>query len=465
MASNENFRAGLLSNKELKELLPNVIEKYDPDTLVDLHYEIHVGDIAWVSAIKREEQKKLNFSQAITITPSQVAVIRSSEYINMPKNISAIIEPESFLEDSILIDTKLIRQPNTPGYIFFILKNLSDENFELIKGVHIGNIFFMHQENDSDIVHPEKMNPLKYPKPLKRRIESHIELVDKVDSLEKELLNISESDRILLSADINELWSSNSNFIIPYERTNLLDDGYTFSVGEFAEAFIPQKGDRHALRRTTVRITSGNPLIIQPGHTAVFRTLEDINLPTNISLLLYPLANLSRRYLIYDICPTKPGYHGFIWCKIHNYGTSNCELAIGEPIFYGRFTEYRQIDPYIDSDQQIDDSDRVVDVPDNEVPDPPTREWEDIVTLTEKVHQLEEDVKNYGPTKQIIEFVFMAAFAGIIAAIFIAILQAFSGVEYSAQNIKSFGVWVLVVIIGVINVYLYFKFIQIQKRR
>jgi|GEM_PF-1292688 len=447
---------GYILNLELQKLLSSILDPYEDRLFRGFYYKVRVGNSAWVSATPQTTQEtNITYPRTLSIPPGREVVVRSWEKFDIPKDIFVTIKPEDlYLSKGLLLVTREFLEPNTTGYIFFTLSNLSDDTVEIQQGEELASVFFTKLRQDVEVENQVIDNPPVLPRLLKKEIETHPELVARVDKIEESVNRSLRNDFILLDLDIK----CSTDLIKPYCDSNLLPDGYRFCVGDRADVFNPQKGsDGMFIRREPRYISEENYLVVRPGHTVIIRTLEQINLPLDVTLELSPLSGLSKRYLNFDGKGASPGYQGYLWCNLHNYGTSPCELKYKEPVFRAKFTRLgtspaRPIGYGLENEIF-----RVTEIPEFEIPEPPTSDWADLVSLTKKVNSLEADMKDFRTTKQIIELVFMAGVAGILAGIFLTLFPSGTGGAFSLDSLDPKFKVLAVVVVIVVYLYIYLR--------
>jgi deoxycytidine triphosphate deaminase len=447
---------GYLIPPDLQQILPSIVYPYEERLLRGVYYKIRLGDRAWIATTSQNPQEiNIVYPRTLKIPPGREAIVRSWEKFDVPNNMIITVSPDDlYITKGILLITREFLEPNSSGYVFFTLSNLSDDTIEIQQGEELASIFVINLGASIDAEHQEFIYPPQIPRLIKKEIETHPELVARVDEIEKSVAKALRNDHILIDLDIKNL----PGLISPFQDSNLSPNGYQLCVGERADVFNPQKeNDAFSSGRELRYISKKNPLVVRPGYTVVVRTLEQVILLDDMSLELFAMPSLSRRYLNFDGKVISPGYRGYIWCLLHNYGTNPCELELGEPILHAKFTKLgkasaRPLGYGIDPENLS-----VLEIPESDIPEPPTTAWDDLVSLTKKVEHIESEVKDFRTTKQIIELVFMAGVAGILAGIFLSIFplgdEGILSLAGLSQEYKSLAV----ILIIVIYLYIYLR--------
>lgn len=119
------------------------------------------------------------------------------------------------------------------------------------------------------------------------------------------------------------------------ELTNPEGTGFDLRLGEVFEisgsAFL---GETH---RKTPEITLVEKYIegkarsvkIKPGQFFLFKTIEKINLPINLSAVILPRTTTFRSGLFVRTGPVQPGYQGELTFGIKNEGPVTVEIEMG----------------------------------------------------------------------------------------------------------------------------------------
>ncbi len=451
MAQKKTINQGYVVGDELSSLLPEMINPYEERLQGEFHYEIRIGDTAWVSALTLESRKKKIIPQEKFIIPSgREAIIRSKESFTIPSNYLGKIDlVEEFPIQGLLLFSREILEPGSGLYVYITVSNISDSEIEVERGDTLANFYLIRVSSKGEKVEREGGNGKtppgypEYPRILEKEIATYPELVADVHILQKQMEKVSRNDRILVDIDLKD---KGEELFEPFAEKNLSPVGYMLGVGSRAEIFFPQRGlSRVAEGKISKHISNRNPLVIPPGYTALVRTNEKVKLQKKFTVVLSPTGSLTKRYLNFDGRVLPPGYQGYVWCNIHNYGTVESKLECGDAIIHARVIELGKspIKPIVEPE--------IIELPENEEPNPPTSQWDDLVSLTDRVDKLEKDVKGFGPTKQIIELIFMAGVAAILVGLMLNIFPSINNEisEFFSADTK------IILYVFIVAIYLY----------
>ena len=415
---------GYLGTSELSKILKEnaVISPFERQRVEGVHYNIQIGDMVWISPIKGLSPIiYLDPQRPYTLFPGKVATIRSEEVFHLPANIIITIDsPDAFPINGILILAPKVLEPGAYQHLFVTVKNISDDDYVIKNGDDLAKLFFERISPDKGIKSEENLikEPLQYPPSIDEEFPTHPELVRTIRGLRKDVDQGKRNDHLLLDHDLMQFGDM---LIKPFVAASLSPEGYPLRVGNRENTYY---FDKHGTGKDYMVIGEGKPCIIRAGYTILLRTKEQIFLPDDVNVTFTPLANLLRRNIQFagtnDI---SLGYRGFVWCYLHNNGTTDVQLEYEEPIIGAKFDKLgahalNPIGKGKDSNEySIDELPR-----ENELQIPESK-WEDLVALTNKVNKLEEDMREFGATKVLIELFFIAILAGVVIAIIVAFLS------------------------------------------
>lgn len=72
-----------------------------------------------------------------------------------------------------------------------------------------------------------------------------------------------------------------------------------------------------------------NKITIKPGDFYLTRTIESVNLPGNLTAILYTRGTLIRSGIIHERSQTAPGYKGKLITALYNAGQCEVEIEMG----------------------------------------------------------------------------------------------------------------------------------------
>ncbi len=129
------------------------------------------------------------------------------------------------------------------------------------------------------------------------------------------------------------------------ELTNPEGTGFDLRLGEVykisGKAFL---GETH---RQTPDITlikkfgKDKSIKVKPGDFYLFKTIEKINLPVNLSAAILPRTTTFRSGLFLRTGPVQPGYQGELTFGIKNEGPVNVEVEMGARFAHVIFSEIK----------------------------------------------------------------------------------------------------------------------------
>lgn len=86
---------------------------------------------------------------------------------------------------------------------------------------------------------------------------------------------------------------------------------------------------------------SKKSIILKPGDYFLVKTIEKVNLPSNIGAVLYTRGTLFRSGIIHGLSQIAPGYCGELITSLYNAGNSEVEIEMGARFIHIQFQEVR----------------------------------------------------------------------------------------------------------------------------
>jgi len=86
-------------------------------------------------------------------------------------------------------------------------------------------------------------------------------------------------------------------------------------------------------------VADANAFVFEPGKYYLIKTIEKVNLPTNISGIIFPRTTLFRSGLGLFNGVVQPGYSGELTFGICNLGKSNIKVSFGARVVHITFHE------------------------------------------------------------------------------------------------------------------------------
>jgi deoxycytidine triphosphate deaminase len=459
---NNNFDAspivGFISGEKLHNTLLQIVDPFEENGLQGLAYAIRVGDRAYIS---EEDPIKYDVFNPIRILPSREVIIRSLETLAIPSDMFGLVFPtQAYASKAILVVTANIIEPGRHGYIFFTISNQSDTEISISYGETIASIIFYQLPFKLPVPPTTFIDQLPHyerPKLTDRELPPYIELVRQVQQLSSDVEVAKQNSRILLGYEFERY----PTLLARYNSSYIYRDGYCLRAGDEATTIYPDDVQRRDLRgQNTRKVGPGEVIEILPGKTIVIKTMEKVALRADMSAFVSPLSNLSAKYINFDGRHISPRYSGFIWLQLHNYGSVDAVIKPGDPIAFITFTLLGRAPIERQDNTHLPfPSIEVDDLPFDDVPKKPSSDWYTLVELGEKVKVLENEVKGFGPTKAIIDLIFLAGLAGIIAGLVILVLPAaLSDMLNIVNNNSPTNGMMMIIVFAIIMAILFFVF-------
>jgi dCTP deaminase len=144
-----------LGTKELAELLPNCIDKFESDRIANVAYELSLGNEAYLTDSKDGKKEKLDDKNSqVVIKPGQFALLLTEEFVSIPDNILAFISIKFSQKIKGLINVSGFHvDPGFKGKIIFSVYNAGPATIVLDKGKPYFMIWFSQLTSHSEPYH------------------------------------------------------------------------------------------------------------------------------------------------------------------------------------------------------------------------------------------------------------------------------------------------------------------------
>lgn len=403
-----------------------LLDPFEEEALKGASYDIRAGYKALVALPPEREDEQGRYVEVLLpqepdsklrIEPAQTVVVFSLEKVKMPLNMKGRLSLRSYFSTKGLNYAGGIIDPGYQGYLFFNIVNLANSYVEIQFGERLVTAEFIRLAKPaSEPYAPGKVfedipDEKKPPLP-PRGVYDPLEVSAKLDALDEDIKALVPRDQTLLDKDIEALGEA---LIEPFERRSLKGASYDIRVGSKAVLTLPETEKvPHAVKgRLWISLSEQNPLLkIPPAHSVTIYSLEKVNMPLDMKGRLSIRSKFMVQRLNYDGGVIDPGYKGRLFFTVANLGDSPVEIRYGEPIVTAEFVRLpREAVTLFEGGRDHEEVDEY------KLPPLPAGRWYDLVELSKKVDQLEKAVKNFEPTQQIMNFVFLAAFAGIVAGL------------------------------------------------
>jgi dCTP deaminase len=140
-----------LGTKELKEILPKCIDKFNPQRIDNVAYELCLGSEAYLTDSKRGKKDILDDKNSqVVIKPGQFALLLTDEEVTIPNNILAFISIKFSQKIKGLINVSGFHvDPGFKGKIIFSVYNAGPAKITLDKGAPYFMIWFSKLTSES----------------------------------------------------------------------------------------------------------------------------------------------------------------------------------------------------------------------------------------------------------------------------------------------------------------------------
>lgn len=110
-------------------------------------------------------------------------------------------------------------------------------------------------------------------------------------------------------------------------------------------AFLGQEERKTPKEKLVCRYSSDKSkngrLIVKPGEYYLIKTIESVNLPTNISCHIYPRSTLYRSGILFLCTQASPGYCGQLVFGLCNLAKTTVEIEMGARVCHLQFFEVK----------------------------------------------------------------------------------------------------------------------------
>lgn len=179
-----------LGNQILEQLLPTLISPYNSSRLKSAHYELSVGNEAFVTSTSSKGKTILKNNESITIEPGQFALILTEEKVTIPEDKIGFISIKAGQKFKGLINISGFHvDPGFEGKLLFSVFNAGASRILLERGQKCFLIWFSHLDGTAsyDGVHDDQDNiPIRHIENLSGDLASPNSVLKKIDSLEKD---------------------------------------------------------------------------------------------------------------------------------------------------------------------------------------------------------------------------------------------------------------------------------------
>jgi deoxycytidine triphosphate deaminase len=403
--------ADILEEAQRSEFLSPLEKEY----LRPASYDLRVGEKAKIASASGYRDINL-FSQddsKLTIEPGQSAVIYSFEQVKMPLNLKGRLSLRSHYATQGLHYAGGIVDPGYNGRLFFTVTNLSNARIKIRYGDGLVAAEFIRLSKPvgEEFIMKESIQEIpdsKLPPLPPYNVYDVFQVRSKLDELEEKLVKFDQRDQTLLDTEIKRKGNA---LLEPFSEQCVRGASYDLRVGAKAVLTLPKKNKSpHADHgRSWISLGKNNPVLrIPPAHSVTIYSMEKVNMPLDMKGRLSLRTSYTVKRLNFDGGVIDPGYKGYLFFTLANLGDSTIEVRYGDPIVTAEFVQLPHTAiPY--SDKVIEDVDE------KKLPPLPAGDWYDLIALTTKVQELEEKAKNYEPTQRIMDFVLLAAVAGLVS--------------------------------------------------
>lgn len=142
---------GYLGTKELAEILPNCIDKFNTERIANVAYELCLGDEAYLTDSKSGKKEILDAKNPqVVIKPGQFALLLTDENVTIPNDILAFISIKFSQKIKGLINVSGFHvDPGFNGKIIFSVYNAGPAKITLDKGEPYFMIWFSRLTSES----------------------------------------------------------------------------------------------------------------------------------------------------------------------------------------------------------------------------------------------------------------------------------------------------------------------------
>lgn len=221
-------------------------------------------------------------------------------------------------------------------------------------------------------------------------------------------------DKTLTDRQIRE--KAKEGFIKNYDEECINGASYDFRAGDTVIVARPDQSNY-----LYESLKHSKEIDIRPGYACTFYSLEKVKLPMNFKGRLSLRSYFANKKLLYAGGLIDPGYNGYLFFTLFNLGNSIVKISYKEPIVTGEFTE-------IDSAEisYCKKGEEILELPEDKLvlfPKPSIKmyDWLEISVMLKKHNKNLQELKI---TKAIIDLIFFAIIAGVVAGVVILTLQS-----------------------------------------
>lgn len=239
-------------------------------------------------------------------------------------------------------------------------------------------------------------------------------------------------------------------FLEPYDESCVQGASYDLRVGSTVIVAHPKEAG--GVKAYSLDAIPDSTIDIPPGNVAIVRSLEKLSLPNDIKGRLSLRSFHATRYLGFHGGMIDPGYNGYLFFPIWNNSASPVKLEYGDSLITAEFVRLgKSAEPY-------EGGREVLNLPEDRLPEAPSREIYDTIDLNNRLDEfielakeLQNSVQNLGPgiaqAQAVLNTVLLGAAAGIVAAVAFFAFQntPFPGNIISATGAIALGIIFLIV--------------------
>lgn len=216
-----------LGTNDLKQILPNCIDKFDDKKIDNVAYGLSLGEEAYLTDSKTGKKEKLDDKNSqVVIKPGQFALLLTDEEVSIPDDLIAFISIKFSQKIKGLINVSGFHvDPGFKGKIIFSVYNAGPTNIVLDKGSPYFMIWFSKLTSSSlayngkhkgqsgisgEVIHS-----------LNGELASPNVLLERIKSNESKLTNFSWAAGVIMSIGIGlsiKTCSDNSKFNEGYQQ-------------------------------------------------------------------------------------------------------------------------------------------------------------------------------------------------------------------------------------------------------
>ncbi|MBE7698177.1 dCTP deaminase domain-containing protein [Tenacibaculum finnmarkense] len=124
-----------LGNDSLSQILPNLIDPFDVTRLKSAHYELSIGEEAFVTGDNSDSKTILAENESITIEPGQFALLLTEEKVTIPNDKIAFISIKAGQKFKGLVNISGFHvDPGFKGKLLFSVYNAGPSKILLERG-------------------------------------------------------------------------------------------------------------------------------------------------------------------------------------------------------------------------------------------------------------------------------------------------------------------------------------------